>query len=371
MKRITVIILGIIAVMTVNCSKQNIQGGAETSQEPWVNDTTLPVPIELGAGDNTRIESKAAVLPGNLNDTHFGIFAIDVSQTWADGSDNVLFQNVEGLYNDGTIEFVDGKKYYPMLTQYNYTFYGYHPFIEGTWNGETFNSDITLGNYDILWAKAEAADVTNPDESSETIKGFNASYARNVRKWYPGTYAQYQPSMNFKHLTTALYFVAKAEDATAEKSLADGGVTIDALSVSGVPTGARLCIADRAGTAEGTLTATTNSGTLNMYKDTSYENLGVAPITAGARIGDGLFMLPQASEGVTLNFTISAPDGATVRRTGLTLPAPANGLFEAGKYYTYNIIIKSLEEIVIKATVEDWMNGFTEEETDTIVDNIG
>ena len=126
MKRITVIILGIIAVMTVNCSKQNIQGGAETSQEPWVNDTTLPVPIELGAGDNTRIESKAAVLPGNLNDTHFGIFAIDVAQTWADGAESVLLQNKEGLYNEGIIEFVDGKQYYPMLTKYNYTFYGYH-----------------------------------------------------------------------------------------------------------------------------------------------------------------------------------------------------------------------------------------------------
>lgn len=387
MKRINTIILCTFSIFfMVSCAKNASPEVIGKPQEPWVNDASLPVPVYIGAGDNYRVESKAAVSAANLEGTQFGIFAVDLdaSDAWADGAPQVLLQNKVGRYSSGNIEFVEGKQYYPMLTVYNYTFYGYHTTsttfeedpaaFNGSWNGDTFYTDIDLGNTDILWAKAYAEDLTNPSPDSEedaVIKGFNARYARNARKWYPNSYVQYQPALDFVHLTTALYFRAVAEDDYAAETLAAGNVTVSELSVSGVPTRARLYIADKTGENEGKLNALSGAnGTLNMYQGTESRNLGVVPVTAGANIGDGLFLLPQASEGITLNFTIMGPDGATVNRTGLSLPSPANGMFEAGKYYTYNIIIKSLEEITIQASVEDWQNGFTGEGGNT-ADNIG
>lgn len=389
MKSVYNSILCCIAIVSMfSCSKSGRP--VEPSQpqlEDWVYDESLPVPISFGS-DNCVL-MKSAIDASNVEGTQFGIFSIDVNseETWSETAASVLMYNKVSEYTtnggESTLAFVtkDGNVtyYYPLVTDYNYTFYGYHTqsatvaedenAFSGYYNnGNSFCTDVTLGNVDILWAKASATAITGTDnEESLTVEGFNASYSRWARKWYPAAYSDYDPMFNFKHLTTALHFKAVAEDIDAENTLKDK-LSIYDLSISNVPTRARLCIAARDSSQEGILTPLGTNGTIFMHKGEKSENLEAYPTVAGTEIGDGMFILPMSAEDVSVSFNLLNPDG-TKTLVKRTLPMPSSGQFEIGKRYDFTIIIKSIEEIVIRASVEGWQDGFPDE--DSVIDTLG
>ncbi|MDE5890812.1 MAG: fimbrillin family protein [Bacteroidales bacterium] len=114
------------------------------------------------------------------------------------------------------------------------------------------------------------------------------------------------------------------------------------------------------------MAAVGDNDTLYMYNGADYLNLSVYPKAgAGAEIGEGLFILPQSAEGMTVNFNLLNPDGSLYLVTR-DLPKPANGVFEAGKSYEFKIIVKSIEEIVIQAIVKSWEPGFVADGDNTV-----
>lgn len=401
MKKTLFFILGVAAITMVACSKNNSVPEPVFEQEEWVENESLPVPISLGQKTLDATLTKAApVTSSNIEGTVFGIFGVDVKAdaTWTDNADNIVLRDGYAKYQTGKMQFVnpetdgDVTYYYPMITKYNYTFYGFHTGNEKTVSdyrdnltttfggGGTLYTDLNLGATDILWAKASASDISgkinDTDEHETTLSGFNARYSRYSRKWYLGEYVNYEPVLNFKHLTAALHFWAVAADADAQTSLEEGNATVYSLMVKGVPSRARLCIAEKQPLEglplnEGTLTALNSGDSLKMCNALGLvEDLGVRPvIDAGTEIGTGLFILPQSATGMTVSFVLRDPSGYT-RVYNQPLPAPTGGEYKAGYKYNFKIIIRSLEKIEIKASVEDWANGFASED-DTHVDDIG
>lgn len=402
------IILGAATVLTVGCSKKNAPDGPVF--EDWVNNESLPVPINIDQRAFDATLTKAAPIESsNIEGTLFGVFGIDLAPTndlpedaWSADASQVLLYDKYAEFQDNRMRFVESTGpvtyYYPMITRYNYTFYGFHTSsattldaykndFHGYFEGNSLCTDINLGRTDILWAKASAEDITGKLNESDavetTLKGFNAKYARYSRRWYPDTYSEKQPMLEYQHLTSAIHFYATAEDAEAEASLA-GKVTIKNLRVIGVPTKAKLCIASKDDPAqEGKLTAIGEKDTLKIYDSADrYDDLGVTPVVKtetvpGAEVGEGMFILPCDSEGIEVYFTLRAPISGSPASGYVyedipvksAIPTPLGSKFEAGKRYNFTILIRSLEEIIIIGGLQDWEDG--EFEGDNQVADIG
>lgn len=381
-----------LLALAAGCSKNAVPEVPDAfCQEEWVNNESLRVPISFGS-DNYSIVSKAAITPGTVEGTQFGIYGVDLGtdENWGADVKSVLMYNKIGQYTTlegkSAIRFVDEtgaptSYYYPLVTENNFTFYGYHtsnclitenPAAQnGYWDGDSFCTDVNLGSVDVLWAKASAHDISGQDENGEdlTVQGFNASYSRWARKWFLGTYSEYEPLFTFSHLTSALHFYAVAEDEDAESTLA-GTLSIYNLYIENLPSMAKLCIADKSGENEGTLTPVGDNDTLYMYKGAEYSNLSVYPTAGtGSEIGEGLFILPQSAEEMKVSFNLLNPDG-TLYLVTRDLPKPSSGVFEAGKSYEFKIIVKSIEEIVIQAIVRGWEPGFLPDD-DNLIDTLG
>lgn len=384
MNKSTFIILGLAAVLTVACSKKHAPEQPQTpviEQEEWVSNESLPVPISIGQNTLDAALTKAApITDENIGGTLFGVFGVDLEAdgAWSETAEQVLLYDRYAKFEADKMQFVeatgDVQYYYPLITRFNYTFYGFHTSSEtdftaykndfnGTFEGDALYTEIPLGRTDILWAKASATDITGKlkeeDAEETTLKGFNAKYARYSRRWYPGTYTDYQPLLTYQHLTSALHFYAVAEDEEAYNTL-NGKVTVKNLSVIGIPTTAKLCIASKSAEGEGVLeplVPATATDSLKMHNLAGVtDGLGVTPTTgAGTEIGEGMFIIPQTAAGIEVSFTLTSPNGDVYFKD--SIPVPQGGSFEAGKFYNFKILVRSLEEIVINADLSGWNQG--------------
>ena len=384
MNKSTFIILGLAAVLTVACSKKHAPEQPQTpviEQEEWVSNESLPVPISIGQNTLDAALTKAApITDENIGGTLFGVFGVDLEAdgAWSETAEQVLLYDRYAKFEADKMQFVeatgDVQYYYPLITRFNYTFYGFHTSSEtdftaykndfnGTFEGDALYTEIPLGRTDILWAKASATDITGKlkeeDAVETTLKGFNAKYARYSRRWYPGTYTDYQPLLTYQHLTSALHFYAVAEDEEAYNTL-NGKVTVKNLSVIGIPTTAKLCIASKSTEGEGVLeplVPATATDSLKMHNLAGVtDGLGVTPTTgAGTEIGEGMFIIPQTAAGIEVSFTLTSPNGDVYFKD--SIPVPQGGSFEAGKFYNFKILVRSLEEIVINADLSGWNQG--------------
>lgn len=340
------------AALLCACTKN---AGPDAAQLPaWVEDETLPVPIEFGPG----IATKAAIeaLPG----APLGIYGVDVE-------DGTLLLNhlAECKGSESILKFVDevgGEEKvqcYPLGVNNNFTFFGYHvgtEDIEGEYEqiGGAFIKEFPVGDADVLWAKSEATPV---QKEGVTYNGFNARYSRVIRTLENPSF--YYPALNFEHACTALHFYVKAFDQDAADSFADGQVRITGISLTNVPVDAKLIICDKQDLArEGTLEQVGPLGTLTR------SGLEAVPTLAGAEVGEGFFLLPGAYRDTKLSFELETdPIGMPKTYTVGTLPLPAGQTsFEKGKSYSYVIVIKSFDDIIIKASVAPWEGGFSAEE---------
>lgn len=393
-----------VALMA-GCSKnQSVVAAVETdcADAPWASNSNIPVPIIFGENtDGQSLTTKSEI--ADMKNVEFGVFAADTASaaSWTasdDGSNEamLLYNRVaKGVVESGsdinTAQFIEASGnvirnvtyYYPLqtVTKPNYTFYAYHITSEKLSreanphagyldrDNRTFKVDVTLDSTDILWGKAEAKTLTVPEgytgSNQNELKGFNTKYVRESRLRYPRTWrSKWAPKLSFQHLTTAFHIniLTDPEDSEAPENLKN--VKIQNMSVRGVYTKAVLDVVTGnltpVGSRDSIAISLPAGGISPGSVPTSTQNAsGYGPL----EVGHGIFILPP-EEAPTISFDIVMPRPSvnqtyTYPVTDKELKLPESGKFEAGKSYTFNIIIKSLEAIIINVDVAKWEEGFT------------
>ena len=283
MKRFSIILLGALAILMAGCSKD--VPVSPPDENAWINDINLPVPIQFGHSSLTAVtkaDDPGMIEEDVLNQRTVGVIGIDAELTWKGSSASSFNKNALLLKEDvmttenGDIVFTP-KKYYPMLSEQNYDFYGYYPHdidnlirlgsrdeLPGSTDGNQilFVKYENIGYKDILWGSSKAKTFTYMNNSGvETeVTGYNAKYIRKVKQAEQellngrdesslsteereqlNNIRNYFPSIKFKHCLSAVRFNIQAKDETAEKSFVDtyddptgGKKTFETLKITGL-----------------------------------------------------------------------------------------------------------------------------------------
>lgn len=341
------------------CSKH---AQPEPEFEPWVNDLSLPVPIQFGTPDLLTPDTKAAPINGtsDLIDKRIGVFAIDRDATDWTSPEAILMNNVSASCDGSKITF-NPAQYYPVKSNKNYTFYGYYVYSAAVGNESDFEPvptaddddgyyvTLPMGNIDYLWAKAEAKPYSN---SNGTHNGFNANYIREITK--DGA-SSYMPSFAFSHITAGVDIVVKADETESGANFSD--IQICSIHVDDAVTQAKLCIAHKTAAKEGTFVAADAvRGQIQMTAGSNntvwLQNAGgFTPTTSGVPVGHGLFLYPGESYKVTVYYLSEATNK---KWTPFEFTTAA---LEAGKKYTYTLLFHSSKAIEISVSLDDWGTG--------------
>lgn len=391
MKRSLTYSVILLCVFLTGCAKVAIQQPwvDDFADAPWAADPTRKVPILFNMG-GTSFGTKAAV--ESIEDVQFGVLAVDVGETarggWADNDDwQILLRGKAAYAHSGQASFIERSGadvvpvnyYYPLETYADndpdvedrrYAFFGYRTsdarlqdsptVFDLDFDGTHFTKTVQIDTTDILWASSYCDTLYNSESAAWTL-GFNSDFSRTARKWYPSAWMTYMPTLRFSHLTAALHFKLYAADAEAEASFVNAAgdtlVTVSDLQVSSLPTQATLDV------LAGTLTPVDGSA------DTLSINGGyVMPTVTGVEYGHGLFIVPTTDD-IYVSFTLNTPAGtytpAEPYKVSLT------GGFIAGKSYTFRIVVKSLESIVINVELQPWEPAENLSEEEALIANLG
>ena len=373
MKRISYIFIDLMVtalVLAPACSKDSPSPKDEMPE--WVTDLTKSVPIILGTGSPSVVKTKAAIT--SLSNVEFGVLALDTTNN----ANVELFRNEVAYGAQANVAQFFSKKtgadttmYYPLYNpnSYNYSFFAWHTSDTTVvtkskifdLDANAYTKTFEIGHVDVLWARADATPfVIGSGEEAKTYKGFNAEYQRTARKELGASWETYLPKLTFKHLTAALHFKVVAEDADAAATFIKNNVElvrltdlkIFSVSGSGIPSSVILDVIN------GEMT------TKNYAKNLAITAASLLPNVDAQEFGEGLFIMPTSDE-LRVMFTIQTPTGAYTpsesedkdKDKGFPLNAPSAKGFEAGKSYTYKIIIRSLENIQIKLELEEWIEA--------------
>lgn len=372
--------------MMAGCSKDVHTASKESASDDWLVNLELPVPIEFGSGS---ISTKASfdsmddllTIPGEKS-YPFGVFAIDKSTESIIG-DELLLNNERAIYIDTdegkVFQFantgnVEQPKYYPMVSDRSFDFYGYYSrqsSMELSESEETptrlsVNVDVGSLNSDILWAKA----TTGAAED-----GYNARYIRKNR--------DKKPVLNFQHVTSCIKFRAVYAPNEDEIAPEMSEIKVSSITIKNIHTKAKLCVIDIANSDnESELTVTgdptdvqitgSNAYKTNLIKSKSLDGSEYA----AALLCDDFFIAPQ-DEALDVQFVIkyTPVDGSELSQTVTYTLDPSkltsnengeiedeNGnvirLFEAGYQYGFNLKIYSPEKISIDVTLDRYKNAF-------------
>lgn len=337
-----------------SCSKH---AQPEPEFEPWVNDLSLPVPIQFGTPNLVSPDTKAAPITGvdDLVGKRIGVFAIDKSSSadWTQ-SESILMNNVIASSDGSKITF-NPTQYYPVKSDKNYTFYGYYVYSAAVGNESDFEPTpkvdengyyvtLPMGNIDYLWAKSEATAYNGLD-------GFNAKYIREITK---GNASDKMPAFKFKHITAGVDIKVQADPQEDGQDFSD--IQICSVCVDDAVTSAKLCIAHKTNLSkeEGTfVSASTTKGKIEMTAGDNntvwLQNAGkFTPTKDGVNVGHGLFLYP----GVTYKVTVYYMSNATNKKwTPFTF---TTSTLLAGHKYTYTLLFHASKAIDISVSVTDW-----------------
>ena len=366
MKRFSIILFGALAILMASCSKH---AQPEPEFEPWVNDLSLPVPIQFGTPNLVSPDTKAAPIKdaSNLEGKRIGVFAIDKSSNnWTD-SESILMNNVIASSDRGKITF-SPTQYYPVKSDKNYTFYGYYVYSADvgyesdseepipTGDQDGYYVTLPMGNIDYLWAKSEATAYNGLD-------GFNAKYIREITKGGAGA-SDKMPKFEFKHITAGVDIKVQADPQEAGATFTD--IKICSVCVNDAVTKAKLCIAHRTKPSkEGTFVSTDPTpGKIEMTGGSNstvwLENAGpFSPTIDGVTVGHGLFLYPGKAYKVTVYYKSDATKNQWTPFTFTT------STLQAGYKYTYTLLFHSSKSIDINVSVLGWEEGSTGEPMDT------
>ena len=367
--------------MVASCSKH---AQPEPEFEPWVNDLSLPVPIQFGTPDVAQTKASPVDKASDLAGRWLGVFAInnDPDADWKD-SDNVLLNNASATYTGGddagSLQFIGSStkdlvtKYYPVKSDINYTFYGYYVQVGATLTDSTTPSitngvyyvDVEFGSLDYLWAKSVAKPYTSTEGSSAvTYKGYNAKYIRKITQ--ADQASTYMPAFAFKHITSLVSFVAKGDstDSTNDDDFAD--IQVCSVVVKDAVKKAKLCIANKSEITssdnpknEGKFfdRDEANKGDINMcavVSDGSKEywlpngETPCVPTVEGVPLGQGLFLCPGYEYSIFVYYRSNA--------TGWEELKVDTPLLEAGKKYVYTLVFHKSTKVDISVTLEEWQS---------------
>ena len=366
------IILGFAALALMSsCSKTRTEAQPDPVPDPdgeaWVEDETQPVPVNFSA-PQIGVVSKANAGDGitdltGLEVSVYGLRTEDGVLNWSpDDPDSYITNLLNRSAIVGNPSETDQKSYltfktgetdltvyYPMVSTYTYSFYGYYPRRTPVESADgcivTYNN---LGGTDILWAESHATGFPN----NGGIKGFNAAYVR--RAVAEGQWSDHAPHFNFQHMLTGLRFYALSEDLTKDKS-----VTVTGLRLLNVPTSVTLAVASKTESgaitpvadSEGTISLSSADGSaLAVNPDGTSYNINNADKTLGALLGT-LMVCPDESYKLEVDVNI-----AGIKSTIETeIPARTGG-YVAGSMYSLSILVKSPVEVEISVDLQDWTN---------------
>ena len=343
------VVFAALAFMASCSNEENVQV-ASVDDDAWVYDESLPVPVTFAA-PHVAVQSKAAMTNETFKTAKIGLLGLsDGTEDWNASVENstVLIPNTEITLADGQIQLEN--EYYPMDSKENFSFYGYYPYCSFTSGYLTVEAGRTIsaiyrgiGDTDILYAFAEA---TSREYESVTYEGFNAKYIRAIRK--NGEEETYKPKLEFKHVLTGLDFVVKKPEGASDVTM-----TLKALSVLNVATEVRLTVASKFSPENnGTLTGT-STGNVSA-KQSGNATLDAAITTEGVKL-DRLMLVPGTEYQISLTVNDGVKDN--VIDENLIVKLPEDAQFEAGKYYTLEVLVNSPEEVSINVVYTEWVEG--------------
>lgn len=234
-----IFLMGMAAAMFMtSCTNEDDLAGGSNNQR-----LNSDVPIVLSAGQQAN-KTRASL--GNVDpvkgtydgtfdtpaDKNLGFFCLATGKiaakqeiTWQDGNDNPNFlwlKNIQAkavttddgdlgrrvtnltLFdeNGGTTQT---NHYYPMGSQYSYTFYGYYPYSANVvHNGNKYSVKVTGldGTTDLIWGKS----FVKPDDPDKA-DAYSAKYLRDKKKhvvegggtWNEKTHKENRPQLTFVH----------------------------------------------------------------------------------------------------------------------------------------------------------------------------
>lgn len=232
-----IFLMGMAAAMLMtSCTNEDDLAGGSNNQR-----LNSDVPIVLSAGQQAN-KTRAAL--GNVVDgkydgtfdtpdgTNLGFFCLATGKiaakqniTWQTGFDNPNFLWLENIQakavttddadldrrvtdltlfdeNGGTNET---KHYYPMGSQYSYTFYGYYPYSANVvHDGNKYSVKVTGldGTTDLIWGKS----FVDPNDLDKE-DAYSAKYLRDKKKrvenngetWNEKTHKESRPKLTFVH----------------------------------------------------------------------------------------------------------------------------------------------------------------------------
>ncbi|WP_278888686.1 fimbrillin family protein [Leyella stercorea] len=232
-----IFLMGMAAAMFMtSCTNEDDLAGGSNNQR-----LNSDVPIVLSAGQQAN-KTRAAL--GNVVDgkydgtfdtpdgTNLGFFCLATGNiagkqtiTWQEGFDNPNFLWLKNIQAKAvTSEDADlGKRvtnltlfdenggttqtnhYYPMGSQYSYTFYGYYPYSANVaHNGNKYSVKVTGldGTTDLIWGKS----FVKPDDPDKA-DAYSAKYLRDKKKrvvegggtWDDKAHKENRPQLTFVH----------------------------------------------------------------------------------------------------------------------------------------------------------------------------
>jgi len=312
------------------------------------------------------------------------------------GDDKEIFNGIDLLpaLTHDSVSYIRPKddliKYYPAKGAFD--FVGYR--LDSCWTAAPVNdgSKVTrafklTGSQDIMVASAEPA--ADEVEAIETAAGITNAEARD--RFFSSYTARrnYIPTLKFKHLLSRLTF--KIIPGTEKAVAANTGIVVDSIKVISKTTGtlviapaAQQGIVDWAAIDEAndSLTlmerpaagASTHRDSLSLKKLTPVSLIGLTSKAADPvnytkqNIGEALLVAPDAEYKISVFLSQELPvyysedPATTTKKHVYEVPATIilpSGSFEAGKSYNIEITVNGVEEIILKAALEHWVEGAT------------
>lgn len=329
-------------LIMAGCSK--VEHNPSPSPRPsegdeWLYDVNLPVPILFGSG---KVLSKAPVTSvDDLADKTLGVFAVDKdADRWA-AADGTVYLNDESAHYDpatGSIGFGASPaepttNYYPAESDINLDFYAYHPKVTDATEvrSDIITVSVPLGTSDILWAKAEAQDMS---VDGKLYRGFNAEYIRKFPE------VENRPRLEFSHPASAIRFRIVKTESSGSRVIRSSALTLKNMAQT-----ADLCVA-----AKGS--AQVQPGTLiddrSQRKDLTVNT--ATTLTNEKQILCYVFLLPESSrkvvEGeIVLNNNTSVPFTIDLDELGAVVEG-----FQPG--YAYNILLTVDERLNVSVSAD-------------------
>lgn len=420
MNKLIYIALAAACFSMAGCSNDDSPNVDRTTDDDWISEDGRVV-IQLGGLDGANAHTAITRSPilddgSNFfyndpetedNPNTMGIYVLAPQNVWSTGgAEALLLNNVQGIgtkvqkgINEGAVSdnlnkislktagasSWGGVYYYPMVTKYNYTFYGYAPYQSGTGTVSTTNTKVTFNNFDgsqdIMYASATAPTV-NPntiwinssyDENTETLNGYNAKYIRQLKYHYElnsdntGLSNHHQtakegnhpwvPNLHFAHKLAWLKFavVVASEQSQADKTAAQT-LKVKDIKILDHGNKASLDILSGVLTFSGSETLQMKNCTGDSFSDTDATGEYQPENAPTPTVRGYLLVNPAATYKVQL--TVVPPENAA----GVTPPQQtfdielklAEGSFEAGKSYLIKLGIYAMQEVEATASVTPW-----------------